>query len=86
EKFDPERFSEENRSSRHHYAHLPFGEGPRMCIGMRFGLMQAKVGLTSLLRNFKFTVSKKTQEPLKMVVKVDLLAAVGGIWLEAQKL
>jgi cytochrome P450 family 6 len=86
EKFDPERFTEENKNSRHHYAHLPFGEGPRICIGMRFGLMQSKVGLTSLLKNYKFTVSKKTMEPLKMRARSFIPTAEGGIWLDAEKI
>lgn len=34
EKYDPERFTEENKQSRPAYTHMPFGEGPRMCIGM----------------------------------------------------
>jgi cytochrome P450 family 6 len=86
EKFDPERFTEENKKSRHHFAHIPFGEGPRVCIGMRFGLMQSKVGIASLLKQYKFTVSKKTMEPLKFKPRSLTPAAEGEIWLDAEKI
>jgi cytochrome P450 family 6 len=33
ERFDPERFNEDEKGKRHHYVYLPFGDGPRICIG-----------------------------------------------------
>ncbi|XP_023709398.1 probable cytochrome P450 6a14 isoform X4 [Cryptotermes secundus] len=85
DRFDPERFSEEEKQKRHHYVYLPFGEGPRICIGMRFGLMQTKVGLVSLLSKYQFSVSKKTPVPLVFNGKSFLLTPAGGMWLQIKK-
>ncbi|XP_069676418.1 probable cytochrome P450 6a14 [Periplaneta americana] len=82
ERFDPERFSSEAKSSRPHFTYLPFGEGPRNCIGMRFGLLQTKVGLAVLLSNFEFSVSEKTKQPLELDPKSFITSAKGGIWLK----
>ncbi|KRT78695.1 cytochrome P450, partial [Oryctes borbonicus] len=58
DKFDPERFSDENKRKIRSFTYLPFGEGPRICIGLRFGVLQAKLGLCLLLKNFIFTPHK----------------------------
>ena len=55
-------------------------------VGLRFGLMQTKVGLTAALKRYRFTVNKKTQEPLKLNVKSMLTSAEGEIWLNAEKI
>lgn len=86
EKFDPERFTPENIKARHPYAFIPFGEGPRICIGMRFAKVQVKVGLVSLLTHFKFTVNEKTQFPIRYEPKNPNIAVLGGIWLDAEKI
>ena len=103
EKFDPERFDEENSKNRQQYSYIPFGEGPRICIGesrifslqkilhrivagLRFGIMQSKVGLTSLLQKYKFTLNDKTKQPTKFAKNSFILAVEGDVWLDAEKL
>jgi len=86
EVFDPDRFSDEIKRDRNQYAFIPFGEGPRMCIGMRFGIMQSKVGLVSILKNFKVALSKKTKEPIKLSVTSFVPVVEGGVWLDLEKL
>ncbi|NXF46237.1 CP3A4 protein, partial [Oceanites oceanicus] len=60
EEFRPERFSKENRESIDPYTFLPFGAGPRNCIGMRFALLILKLALVVLLQNFSFRTCKDT--------------------------
>ena len=53
--FRPERMSEEYNKARHPFAYLPFGGGPRLCIGHHFALMEMQLFLQHLLSNFKLS-------------------------------
>lgn len=86
EKFDPERFCPENIEKRHPFVHLPFGEGPRNCIGLRFGLMQTKIGIIQILKHFELSVSPKTKQPVCIDDSVFLLKSIDPIFLKAKKI
>lgn len=66
EKFDPERFRGPAKDTRHPYQFLPFGAGPRNCIGMRFALLEIKIALVKILMKYKLVRSPETQVPLVM--------------------
>ncbi|CAH0403327.1 unnamed protein product [Chilo suppressalis] len=61
EKFIPERFDPENANNIPNHVFLPFGEGPRACIGERLGLMQALAGLAVILSKFSVAPSKSSR-------------------------
>ena len=52
--FDPSRFLGERRERIDRFAYIPFGAGPRVCIGMAFAIQEAVIVLANLLRTFRF--------------------------------
>ncbi|XP_011190520.2 probable cytochrome P450 6a21 [Zeugodacus cucurbitae] len=84
DKFDPERFAPAQMQLRDAINWLPFGDGPRNCIGLRFGQMQIRIALTYLLRKFEFCTCPKTDIPLVMDPKQFLNNTKSGMHLKIQ--
>ncbi|XP_021957663.2 cytochrome P450 9e2 [Folsomia candida] len=85
EKFDPERFSPENKGKINTYAFLPFGQGPRNCIGMRFALTEVKLAIAQLVHNFDIEPSKRTLIPMAYQNAGSLKPKDGTMWLALKR-
>ena len=67
------------------YAFLPFGQGPRGCIGMRFALLEAKLALASIIRKYNLSPSSKTQEPLELDPTTAIAYVKHGLYIKAEQ-
>lgn len=83
--FDPERFSPENKKTRNQFSYLPFGEGPRVCIGLRFGYMQTRIGLLKSLLAYKYSPCEKTPKTIEFDPNNTFLVPKDGLWLKIEK-
>ena len=55
------RFTEEAKKARNPYSYMPFGVGPRNCIGMRLALLEMKIALVKVFQRFRLVTCEKTQ-------------------------
>ncbi|XP_001607043.2 cytochrome P450 6a2 [Nasonia vitripennis] len=85
DKFDPTRFTSENKAKRHAFTYIPFGEGPRHCIGKRLGILKPKIALFYLLLNYKFSVCDKTPIPLRYMTDYFVQVPAGQVYLKVEK-
>lgn len=72
EQFKPERFIDQSPKP---FTFLPFGAGPRICIGMRFALINAKLSLATLVRNYKILPTRETPKSLSYAKGSLILSA-----------
>ncbi len=81
--FDPDRFAPERESERHRFQYIPFGGGPRVCVGARFATVEALVVLAHWLAARKFTLTEgHVVDPLGSVT----LRPRGGIMVELERI
>ncbi|KAK9877396.1 hypothetical protein WA026_017792 [Henosepilachna vigintioctopunctata] len=85
DKFDPERFRGDNAKNLQ-YVYLPFGDGPRKCIGDRFALLSMKIGIAMFVKDYEVLPSKKTEIPIRQSnTAFFLIPESGNIFLKVKK-
>ena len=84
DKFDPEHFSAEAKQSRDPYAYIPFGHGPRNCIGMRYAIFQMKITIARILKQFSFVAGPETKIPPEVTLRTILGCGKDGLQLRVK--
>lgn len=82
--FNPDRFTEEKRKTRPKANFMPFGEGPRMCPGMRFGTTQVKAAIMTVIRDYRLTLSPN-HKPFQHDIQSLMWHAKDGLLLNFER-
>uniref|UniRef100_A0A224XNE3 Putative cytochrome n=1 Tax=Panstrongylus lignarius TaxID=156445 RepID=A0A224XNE3_9HEMI len=82
--YRPERFDPDQTIPA--CAYLPFGNGPRMCIAMRFAMLEMKYCIANLLQNYTFSLSPKTNQPMILSTTNLLTAPKEKLYFNISKL
>jgi cytochrome P450 len=82
ETFDPERFSPPLIEARPRYAYIPFGGGPRQCIGISFAVLEMQLVLPMLLQHYRYEL--EPGRPVHTDPEVALRPR-GGLWMRLKK-
>ena len=82
DRFDPERFTPEAVAKRHRFAYLPFGGGPRICIGNGFAMAEAQVILAIIVQRYRLRLAPGHEvKPIGLVT----LRPKQGIWMTLER-
>lgn len=86
DEFIPERQSNANSKSFEEMPNMIFGEGPRNCLGIRFGKIQPKIGIVLLLRKYRFELGDQHKNTeLKLNPASVVLTPLNGINLKVYR-
>ncbi|XP_035685177.1 cytochrome P450 3A8-like [Branchiostoma floridae] len=93
ETFIPERFTKEESNKREPFTFIPFGQGPRTCIGMHLALMATKITLVRILQKYRFVAFNVTVEVNELNKAADLRLTDHGLgffvrnqWVKLERL
>ncbi|KAL1513299.1 hypothetical protein ABEB36_002723 [Hypothenemus hampei] len=82
--YKPERFLNDNSSIKNVFH--PFGGGHRICLGQRFGIMQVRMGVIQIIKNFQVSLSSQTKLPFEFLPWTILNKVKHGVWLIYKKI